>query len=131
MKRVLVVVTLLLACNAISAAAAQAGAASPAENAAAAASPSPAPAAPLLLAAPAALSTQASSCALSQLPALNPAPSPRIVQCGQCSDTGCQGASFGEFCAYRNGAYYYCNIITGGRCSTGGWDCTCWTGPIP
>lgn len=60
-----------------------------------------------------------------------PAPSERSASCGLCSDTACQGVPFNTFCGYSGGQYYYCNLIYGGRCTGGGWDCTCWTGPIP
>ncbi len=71
------------------------------------------------------------SCSDGKPTLLRPAPSERSASCGLCSDTGCQGAPFNTSCGYSGGHYYYCNIVYGGKCTEGGWDCTCWTGPIP
>jgi len=53
--------------------------------------------------------------------------------CGACSTSNCQGALRGQIC-YLGGSQVWgnCNIYSGGyRCSTGGWECQCGTGPLP
>ena len=63
-----------------------------------------------------------------KLPSFEPAPVDKAVLCGSCSDTICQGKSFGAFCKFQNGKTYTCQpayVICSAR------DCECWTGPLP
>lgn len=53
--------------------------------------------------------------------------------CGSCSSSNCVGAPRGQICHLGSGmGWGNCNIYSGGyRCSTGGWECSCGTGPLP
>ena len=53
--------------------------------------------------------------------------------CGSCSSSGCRGAIRGQQCYLGSGqGWGNCNIYSGGyRCSTGGWECQCGSGPLP
>ena len=71
-------------------------------------------------------------CAKAELPFLAPDPVQKSgAACGSCSQTICQGSTTGTFCAFKNGKYYYCQAVLGDTCSTGGFDCSCWNGPLP
>ena len=51
--------------------------------------------------------------------------------CGSCSSANCNGAIRGQMC-WTGSGWGNCNIYSGGyRCSTGGWECQCGTGPLP
>lgn len=51
--------------------------------------------------------------------------------CGSCSSSNCRGALRGQSC-WTGSGWGNCNIYSGGyRCSTGGWECQCGTGPLP
>jgi len=53
--------------------------------------------------------------------------------CGSCSTDGCAGALRGSLCWTGTAqGWGYCDLYTGGnRCPSGGWECSCGTGPIP
>jgi hypothetical protein len=71
-------------------------------------------------------------CAKTELSFLNPDPVQKSgALCGSCSQTICQGSTTGTLCAFKNGRYYYCQAVLGNSCSTGGLECSCWTGPLP
>lgn len=63
-----------------------------------------------------------------------PEPVPAAQTCGACSSSNCIGAPRGQACwlGGTQGGWGNCNIYSGGnRCSTGGWECQCGTGPLP
>ncbi len=58
-------------------------------------------------------------------------PSAAPNSCGSCSSSNCKGALRGQAC-WTGSGWGWCNIYSGGfRCSTGGWECQCGTGPLP
>lgn len=63
-----------------------------------------------------------------------PEPTPAAINCGACSTPNCQGAARGQRCHLGPiiGGWGWCNIYSGGfMCPTGGWECSCGTGPLP
>jgi hypothetical protein len=84
-----------------------------------------------------ALDTPGMSCSSDEalsVPGTGQEPLPMGPQdCGACSTDGCAGALRGSLC-WTGGVmgWGYCDLYTGGnRCPTGGWECSCGTGPIP
>ena len=58
-------------------------------------------------------------------------PAAGFNSCGSCSSSNCNGALRGQPC-WTGSGWGHCNIYSGGyRCSTGGWECQCGTGPLP
>ena len=51
--------------------------------------------------------------------------------CGSCSSSNCRGAYRGQPC-WTGSGWGNCNIYSGGFiCSSGGWECSCASGPLP
>ena len=70
------------------------------------------------------------SASTSELPALNPIPSPTTgLPCGVCSDRYCQGATVNSICFYLGGGVYHqakCELLLGNTCTQdNNWQCTC------
>lgn len=82
-----------------------------------------------IFAAPEESATAQPDCPETEPALFEPAPSEmQAGSCGACSDTICQGKSFGQFCKFQSGRYYYCQpayVV----CAPN--DCQCWTGPLP
>lgn len=63
-----------------------------------------------------------------KLPSFEPAPTNKAVSCGSCSDSLCQGKTFGTVCKVQGTKVYKCQpafVV----CSAN--DCECWNGPLP
>lgn len=63
-----------------------------------------------------------------------PDPTFAAINCGACSSSNCVGVPRGTRCHLGPfiGGSGWCNIYSGGfMCPTGGWECSCGTGPLP
>ncbi len=63
-----------------------------------------------------------------KLPSFEPAPTNKAVACGSCSDSLCQGKTFGTVCKVQGTKIFKCQpafVV----CSAN--DCECWNGPLP
>jgi len=63
----------------------------------------------------------------------SPAPSARAFNnsCGSCSSSPCAGAANNAVCGFRGGLFGHCLSPLGDQCTSGGWACQCWYGPLP
>lgn len=93
------------------------------------------PTAPTLLVGESLVSNLTGGCGADhQLGAGTPEPTETAAGfCGACSLHNCAGLQRGTSCTNpMTGLKGFCNIYSGGfKCSTGGWECECGSGPLP